>query len=171
MRTWTPVLLILTSLIFWGCSTQQDGAGRAPAIQLSDADSALINTKMSLLSKPVTIDLYLGGGREKGSAEVKALLDLVSEASGNLTVVEHDLGGDPDQRKALGSEHGPIMVLTGPSKARISYFGYPQRKELSPCLDGILIASGSTLPLTSEARTFFDRLDREIIFKVFVTPD
>ncbi|UCF30028.1 MAG: hypothetical protein JSV26_08050 [bacterium] len=173
MRAWTAVILISATLVLAGCPSRDDGAKSvsAPVIQLGEEATSLITRKMILLTRPVVIHLYRGSGKEKNTDKVEALLEIVAGASDNLSVVKHDLAEDPDLRRELTSDHGPIMVFEGPSEARISYYGYPERKELSPFLDGILISSGSTTPLTDRSRDFLGGLDREVGFKVFVTPD
>jgi hypothetical protein len=95
----------------------------------------------------------------------------MAKTSEFLTVEEHNLDQESDIRKSMKAGHGPIMILAGPRNSRSSYLGYPERKELAPFLDSILIASNQVPDLTPGTEAFLKSLDKEVAIRVFTTPD
>jgi hypothetical protein len=130
-----------------------------------------IEGKLAQLETPVTVHLYRGSGNESGADKTSALLDLMAKTSEFLTVEEHNLDQESDIRKSMKAGHGPIMILAGPRNSRSSYLGYPERKELAPFLDSILIASNQVPDLTPGTEAFLKSLDKEVAIRVFTTPD
>ena len=130
-----------------------------------------VEGKLALLETPVTVHLYRGSGEERGAVKTRALLDLMAKTSQFLAVEEHNLDQESDIRESMKAEHGPIMIQAGPRNSRSSFLGYPDRKELAPFLDSILIVSGQVPDLTPGTEAFLKSLDKEIVIRVFTTPD
>ncbi len=139
--------------------------------RLSRQERELVQAKLNMLTKPVTVHIYTGGRGRGRTSEALALLELMKTTSPMVKFVEHDMDGDESLKKDLGVTHGPVMALKGEKFFGISYFGYPALLELAPFLDGILIASGKMTPLSPSTSSFLGKLDQDVHIRVFVTPD
>jgi hypothetical protein len=64
-----------------------------------------------------------------------------------------------------------VIEMKGQAPGILGYYGYPERKEVRPFLEGILSASGHPADLTSEVRSFISSLDEEVLIRIFTTPD
>lgn len=143
----------------------------AQRTRLSRQERELVKVKLNMLTKPVTVHIYTGGGGRGRTGEVLALLELMKTTSPLVNFVEHDIDEDESLKEDLGVNHGPVMALKGEKFFGISYYGYPAQLELEPFLDGILIASGKVSPLSPSTSAFLAKLDQDVHLRVFVTPD
>lgn len=164
-------VLALLVLAGTSCSKPPEDASvsKARPIRLSLMDRKLIREKTARITEPVTINFYTGMPGEKHAAETKALLDLMSTMTAKVKVNELGLSEQGIQEK-LETDHGPVMVPEGTSPIGISYYGYPERMELEPFLDSILIATGQMEPLADSTVSYLKSLDSDIMIRVFVTP-
>jgi len=143
----------------------------AQRIRLSRQEKELVQTKLSMLTSPVTVHIYTGGRGRGKTEETLALLELMKNTSSMISVVEHDMDQNESVKGDLGVSYGPVMALKGEKFFGISYYGYPALLELAPFLDGILIASGNLSPLSPQTSSFLVKLDQDVHLRVFVTPD
>ncbi len=151
------------------CDLKPDRAGKK--IRFEKTVLETVEDKLAQLNTQVTVHLYRGSGKESGAQETSALLDLMTEKSGFLTVERHNLDQESDIRETMKADHGPILIPAGPRNSRSSFLGYPDRKELAPFLDSILIASGQVPELGPGTEAFLKGLDEEVFIRVFTTPD
>ncbi len=167
-----PALILLAGLLP-GCPapggetpTQADRSTR-----ISQDDRALIREKVGQVTDPVTIHFYSRGDQDKGVKNTRKLLGLIDQASGMVSVEEHNIQAQPQGAQPPGITRGPVMVMEGKEAYGMRYDGYPTRLELAPLLDSILIASGKVPPLMDRSRASLENLDQDVVIKVFVTPD
>ena len=116
-----------------------------------------------------------GGGGETAQRETRALLEFVAEASPQVSLSFHSLEEGPsaaDFRSSLGVSHGPVVAIEGTAdRGPFLFYGFPERKELKPFLDGVVIASGVTATLPAEVEIFLAALQRETVIRIFTAPD
>jgi len=172
LKTIRSSILALVVLALSACQSGKEAA--KPPVRLGDEVLKAVTDSLSNLKGPVTLHLYLGGPAEKEAGEARALVAVIDDASPAVTAVLHDLDKDPDARErkaSLGVDHGPVIVIQGPEKRTLVFYGFPDRKELQPFLDGILAAAGRPVPLPREVDDFLAKLDREVLIRIFTTPD
>ncbi len=164
-------ILALLVLAGTSCSKppEDTSVSKARPIRLSLKDRKLIREKTARITEPVTINFYTGKPGEKHAAETKALLDLMGTMASKIKINELGLSEQGIQEK-LETDHGPVMVPIGDYPIGISYYGYPERMELEPFLDSILIATGQMEPLADSTVSYIESLDSDILIRVFVAP-
>jgi hypothetical protein len=159
-------------LITAGC--RPGGETTAPPYHLGEEVRGIVTESLTALSAPVLLNLYRGGKGENAGRQTQALLDLMLEASPNISVVNRsydERSGAAAFRSSLGVDHGPVIEMKGAGKGRFLYYGYPERKELPPFLDGVLMASGHIVDLPTSAEDFLGSLEKDIEIRIFATPD
>jgi hypothetical protein len=164
--------LFICFAVLFGLAACESKPGGTPAkIRFDKTVVEMVEGKLAQLETPVTVHLYRGSGNERGADKTSALLDLMTEKSKLLAVEGHNLDQESDIRESMKTEHGPILILAGPENSRSSFLGYPDRKELAPFLESILIVSGQVPELTPGTAAFLKGLDQEVFIRVFTTPD
>ena len=144
-------------------------AGKPP-VRLGPEVKQLAEEVLAPLENPVTIQLTLGGKGESRAEETVALAEVISETSAKVTVRELDIANHPD-RPEPGVSHGPVIEMKGKAPGILRYYGYPDRKEMRPFLEGILTASGYPSELPAAVVSYISDLDEEIWIRIFTTPD
>ncbi len=97
-------------------------------------------------------------------------MDLVAGVSPKVSVEKLDILSDPGA-KDLGVPHGPVIEMKGQAPGILRYYGYPERKETSPFFEGILSASGHPADLDPEVGSYISGLGKEVLIRIFTTPD
>ena len=169
-RNFFAVFLLLA---FSGCQPAGEPVG--PPVRLGEEVKNLVSESLAGLKDPVTLHLYEGGGGETAQRETRALLEFVAEASPKVSLSFHSLEEGPsaaDFRSSLGVSHGPVVAIEGTAdRGPFLFYGFPERKELKPFLDGVVIASGVTATLPAEVEIFLAALQRETVIRIFTAPD
>lgn len=175
-RTTSLVLLIFAAVaglvLSPGCSGGSgDGKARRPAPKISERTAARVTGKLQLVSKPVTLHLYTGGGDAAKTAEASAFMDLVAAGSEFVTLEKHSITAMPPGPARV--DHGPATAFTAgddPEFLRYYYLGTPDDLEVEPFMDGVLMASGKTMALSGRTLQFIDNLQEDVTIRVFVSP-
>jgi hypothetical protein len=163
--------IIVAVFIALTISSCQPGKKAAePHVRLGPEVKALVEEILVPLENPVTIRITRGGEGETNGEEVQALVDLVSAISPMVSVTGVDISTNPDTHDP-GVSHGPIMEMRGQAPGTLRYYGFPERRETRPFLEGILLASGHQTDLVPEIRSFISALDEEVWIRIFATPD
>ncbi len=166
-------LAVLTLFVFAAASCGKPAGEtsvrkRAP-LRLSSDDRRLVREKTAALTEPVTLKLYTGSLIEKHSPETRELLKLMSSMASRIKVEEVSLT-NPEDIKHLDTDHGPVTVFEGSAGNRITYYGFPDKLELEPFLDSLLITSGQMESLAPSTVSYLEKLDADVKIQVFVTP-
>ena len=143
---------------------------RKPPVRLGSEVMQLAEEVLASLESHVTVQLTLGGDGETRTRETEALVELVARTSSKVTVNKLDFADHPDEINT-GVSHGPIIEMKGKAPGTLKYYGYPERKEVRPFLEGILSASGRKSGLLPDIESYITRLDEEILIRIFTTPD
>ena len=130
-----------------------------------------VKETLASLAAPVTIRFYRDRKEDQANSSMAKLLDMVTAASPHIALETITLDGLSEAERPPEAGHGPVVLLEGQATKQISYYGYPDRLELASFLDSILIASGEHRRLSAKTLDFLDKLDRDVTFKVFASPD
>jgi hypothetical protein len=95
--------------------------------------------------------------------ELAALHDLLSL---RVHIFEEAL----EERRRLGVERIPGIVLRGLNGALFKYYGMPGGTEFTTFLDSIVDISRGEVLLSPESTKELERLDSDVTVRVFVTP-
>jgi hypothetical protein len=162
------IIAAAVALTLPSCQSGKDAA--KPPVRLGPEVRQLANEVLAPLVDPVTIQLTLGGAGESRAEEVVALAELMGEITAKVTVKELDLANHPDT-PGPGVSHGPIIEMMGKAPGTLRYYGYPERREMRPFLEGVLSASGHLSALPPAVVSYMKELDEEVWIRIFTTPD
>jgi len=166
------LLIAALSLSLASCQPGREPA-RPPVLLGQDVKEA-ITTTLASMKGPVTLHLYHGGAGETAERETRAVLDFMADSSPQISVVDHALDqkeGSPEKEFSPGVNHGPVIRIEGANRGSLVFYGYPERRELKPFLEGVLLASGYPDNLPAVAEAFLADLDQDIRIRIFTTPD
>ena len=170
----TAFLLALALVAFILPACQPDGQKPGPPVRLGSDVENTIRTALASVPGPVTLHFYTGGTGETAARETRAVLDFIEDTSSNIDILEHaidGLTGADEADSGIGVDHGTVIKIVGANKGTMLFYGYPERKELPPLLDGILMASGHPVDLPADAISYLDNLGQDILIRIFTTPD
>ena len=140
-----------------------------PPVRLAPEVQGVVEEVLAPLDAAVTLELFLGGPGETKAEEARALADLVARVSPRVTVAIRDIARHPAADP--GTDHGPLFEIRGKAPGTLRYYGFPERKEVRPFAEGILAASGARGRLSPEVRDYVARLDKDVVIRIFTTPD
>lgn len=122
------------------------------------------------LEGPVTLEITLGGEEETMAEEAVALVEFIGSTSEKVSVTRLDLVSHYEPA-GLGTTHGPVIEMKGTAPGILRFYGYPERKEVRPFLEGILTASGLRTAIPPDIETYVKTLEEEVVIRIFTTPD
>ncbi len=168
MKPIKSFILVLAILAISACQSSKDAPKSSV---LLDSDEARLAAEiLAPMKEPVTIQIIRGGIGETKGEEAQALVDLIAEISPMVTVNRLDIETYPDLQ-SLGVSHGPVIEMRGKAPGTLRYYGYPERREVRPFLEGILSASGHPTDLSPAVKSYISGLSEEVWIRIFVTPD
>ena len=154
-------------LLLTGCQSGQDA--RKPPVRVSAEAKKIVQESLVALTSPVTLHLYRGGENERQGEEAQALIDFMAETSSNIIVVNSEF--NDASRAELEVDSGPVVEMKGRAKGIMRYYGFPERKEVAPFVDSVLVASGGPVKLSPDVRSFLTGLKQEVVVRIFTTPE
>ena len=154
-------------LLLVACDSPKQAA--KPPVRISAEAKKIVQEKLASITSPVTLLLYRGGENERQGEETQVLVDFIKETSTKVTVVTGEL--DDEAKADLEVNHGPVVEMKSPVGGVMRYYGFPERKEVRPFLEGILLASGGAVKLSPDVRSFLAGLEQDVVIRIFTTPD
>ena len=161
-------LAAVAALTFLSCQPSKEAA--KPPVRLGPDVERLAGEILAPMTDPVTLQITHGGDGETLGEEAQALVDLIARISPNVNVNRLDIATRSDGVD-LGVSHGPVIEMKGKAPGILRYYGYPERKETRPFLEGILSASGHQVNLAPEVASYISELGEEVLIRIFTTPD
>jgi hypothetical protein len=158
---------LATILLLTSCQSGKET--RKPPVKVSAEVKKIVQEGLASLTSPVTLHLHRGGENERQGEETQALLDFMAETSPNVIVVNSEFSDG--SRVDLEVDSGPVVEVKGSAKGIMRYYGFPERREIAPFIDSILVASGGPVTLSPDVRSFLSRLKQEVVVRIFTTPD
>jgi hypothetical protein len=164
--------LIAVLLLLPACDSSKQAA--KPPTRLGADVKKAVQENLASITSPVTVRLYRGGEGEVQGEEAQLLMDLMSRTSTSITVESGEMN---DNTKAeLEVDHGPVIEYSGPTGGVMRYYGFPERKEVGPFVDSVILASGGlpsggAINLSPEMSNFLSQLEQEVVIRIFTTPD
>jgi alkyl hydroperoxide reductase subunit AhpF len=171
MKNSTPIFLILF-LILPGC--QPGGETVEPPFRLGADVKTGIRDALATMESDVTLHFYHGGKGDSTSRKVRALIEFMEDVSPRIRTEDYSLDERPGAagfRSSLGVDHGPVVRIEGAGKGNHLFYGFPERKELNPFLDGILTVSGQPAELPDGVENHIVNLDQDVEIRIFTSPD
>jgi hypothetical protein len=163
-------IIAALALLLTLSSCQPGKEAAKPPVRLDPEIERLTGEILAPMEGPVTIQIFRGGVGETKGEEALALVDLIAKVSPKVSVNKLDITTHPDAIN-LGVSHGPVIEMKGQAPGILRYYGYPERKEVRPFLEGILSASGHPADLAPEVESYISGLGEEVLIRIFVTPD
>ncbi len=163
----TVLTALMGVILLTGCDSPRQ-AGRPP-VRVSAEVKKIVQEGLASLTSPVTLRLYRGGENERQGEETQALLDFMAETSPNVTIM--DIEFNESSTADLEVDSGPVAEMKGPAGGIMRYYGFPERREVAPFVDSVLVASGGPVTLSPDVRSFLTGLKQEVVIRIFTTPD
>ena len=154
-------------LLFTGCDSSKQAA-KPPARLGADVKKA-VQEKLASIASPVTVSLYRGGEEEMQGDQAQLLIDLMARTSPAITAQSLEI--DEEAKVKLEVDHGPVIEIAGQTGGVMRYYGFPERKEVGPFVDSIVLASGGAAKLSPGINEFLAKLEQEVVIRIFTTPD
>ena len=171
MKIYLPIILAII-LIISGC--QPGGETVRPPVRLGEDAKTRIRDTLASMESAVTLHFYQGGTGDSTSRKMRTLLEFMTDTSPKVGREDYSLDEDPAAasfQSSLKVDHGPIVRVDGAGKGPLLFYGFPERKELQPFLDGILIASGQSTELPAGVENYLVNLDQDVEIRIFTSPD
>jgi len=166
---WAFLALLLFTVLSCSKPSGDTESRRSKPVRFGQKERLLLREKTAMLDTTVNIKFFRRSAEEKHYAKTRALLDLLSTMTSRIKVQELGLS-DPGDRQKLETDHGPVLIPEGEIPIGISYYGFPNKMELEPFLDSLLIATGQMKPLADTTVSYLKSLDADVNIRVFVTP-
>jgi hypothetical protein len=171
-----PLFLILSLLValagVTGCESGPGSqGGKGPRHRVSAKTEAKVKSKLQLVTKPVTLHLYTGGGDPEKTGEATAFMELVAGSSELVSLEKLPISEMPPSDARV--DQGPaVAFISGESGdlQRFYYLGAPDNYEVEPFMDGLLMATGQSLVLGAPTSEYIDSLTRDVTIRVFSSP-
>ena len=164
-------IITATAILLFALPSCQSGKEASkPPVRLGPEVKRLTGEILAPMEGSVTLQIVRGSDSDSMGEEAQALVDFIAETSQKVSVNRVDIATHPDAI-GLGVPHGPVIEMKGKVPGTLRYYGFPERKEIRPFLEGVLSASGHPADLTSEVRSFISGLGEEVWIRIFTTPD
>lgn len=167
LKTLRVLILVLAIFAFPSC---QSGKKSALSVHLDPELQQLAEEILASMDGPVTLRITRGGKGERMGADTQALVEHIAGITPDLSVKRVEISSSAAAAN-LGVTHGPVIEMVGQAPGTLRYYGYPERKETRPFLEGVLTASGHRADLAPEVISFLSALDEEVWIRIFTTPD
>jgi hypothetical protein len=154
-------------LLLFSCDSSKQAAG-PPARLGSDITKAIME-KVPSLANPVSVHLYRGGEGEVQGEEAQLLVELLEKTSSAISAKPAELSDGV--KEILGVSHGPVFEMSSPVGGTMRYYGFPERKEVGPFVDSVVLASGGPVRLSEKMTDYLTQLEQEMVIRIFTTPD
>lgn len=166
------LIAAVIALAVSGCKPAGKKAG--PPVRIGDSVKAKVEAVVTSVRSPVRLHLFEGGDGETAGKETRALLEFMAETSEMITLSTSSLEESPSaarDRASLGVSHGPVIMIEGESRGPFYFYGFPERQELAPFLEGVALASGAPADLSEEVDAFLADLREDVRIRIFTAPD
>jgi hypothetical protein len=165
---YTLFLVFIALLTLPSCQSGKEAA--KPPVRLGADVARLTEEILAPMENPVILRIMHGSDGEAVGEEAQTLVDFIAANSPKVTVERVDMATQPDTFDPMVS-HGPIIEMRGQAPGVLRYYGYPERKETRPFLEGILSASGHPAELAPKVESYIAELGEEVLIRIFTTPD
>ena len=162
------ILAAFIALTLPSCQSGKEAA--KPPVRLGADVARLTEEILAPMENPVILRIIRGGDGETVGEEAQTLVDFIAGKALKVSVERVDMATQPDTFDPMVS-HGPIIEIRGQAPGRLRYYGYPERKETRPFLEGILSASGHPTDLAPDVESYIAGLGEEVLIRIFTTPD
>ena len=126
---------------------------------------------LSQMEEKIELIFFSTLGKCQYCTDIKNLIEELAEISDKIEIKHYVLEKDTDKAKEYGVEAAPQMIIKGKNKGEIRFYGIPSGHEFGAFLLTLLdVSRGDTNELTDDLKEEVKNLDKELNFKVFVTP-
>lgn len=145
---------------------------------LSDQDRERVRQRLEqALLREVTLELFtapsglLIPGRECPTCEdTRHLLEELTGLSPRLRLEVYDFYAQPEEAQRRGVERIPAIVFRQDGHTNLKFYGIPAGFEFVTLLETVEALGRGEPRLQERTRRALERLDREVLVQVFVTP-
>jgi glutaredoxin-like protein len=140
-------------------------------MRLLAPDSRLLASEaLASLITPVQLIFFEQSIGCDACAPTRQLLEQIAELSDKVTVETLNLVLDRDRAGQYGVERVPAIVVSGPGRDRIRFYGAPFGNELMSLVKAIQMTGTGETGLSEQSRAQLKTLSKQVDVKVFFTP-
>ncbi len=126
---------------------------------------------LSQMESEVALIFFATEGKCDYCNEIDALIGEIASVADKLKVEKYVLEKDAEKAKELGVDAAPVLLLKGKNKGDIRFYGIPSGHEFGAFLMTLIdVSKGDTAELTDDMKEEIKKLDKDLHFKVFITP-
>jgi glutaredoxin-like protein len=122
------------------------------------------------LVKPITLTVFTQEYECKYCKETRELAQEVASLTDKIKVQVFDLVKDKVKADEFNIDKVPAIVLVGPRKSHVEFFGIPVGYEFSTFMKDIVQLSREATELSNETRQALTAIKTPVRIKIFVTP-
>jgi glutaredoxin-like protein len=137
---------------------------------LTDSDRAAISKTLAAVVAPVTLIFFEHSIGCDTCAPTRRLLEQIAEVSDRITMETLNLVIKKDRAEQHGIDRVPAIVVSGPGRDRIRFYGAPFGNELMSLVDAIRMTGTGETGLSQQSRAQLKTLSTPVDVKVFFTP-
>lgn len=141
---------------------------------IKEPDAQAIRQQLAAsLTRPVQLALFVSAQSCEYCAISRELAEALCALHDDLTLAVYDLQADAEERRALGVDKAPaLVVLGGPAHTDygVRFYGIPSGYEFASLLEAIRMVGSDNVELQSATHAFLAELTAPLHLQVFVTP-
>jgi glutaredoxin-like protein len=122
------------------------------------------------LVKPITLVVFTQEYECNYCKDTRELAQEVASLTDKIKVQVFDLVKDKVKADEFNIDKVPAIVLVGPRKSRVEFFGIPVGYEFSTLMKDIVQLSREATELSNETRQALTAIKTPVHIKIFVTP-
>ena len=123
-----------------------------------------------MLVNPVTVTVFTQEIECDYCKETRGLVEEIGSLNDKIKVQVLDLLKDKAKAEEFDVDKVPAIVIEGPRKAKVRFYGIPAGYEFNTLVKDIVQASTGATELTPETKSRLANIKKPVHVKVFVTP-
>jgi len=138
---------------------------------LSESHAAKLKADLAkILVAPVSLTVFTQEIECDYCKETRELIEEVGSLSDKIRIRVLDLVKDKEKAAEYMVDKVPAIVVEGPRKAKVKFYGVPAGYEFNTLIKDIVQASKGETELSTETKRRLNDIRKSVNVKVFVTP-
>jgi glutaredoxin-like protein len=130
----------------------------------------LKNDLAKLLVNPVTVTVFTQEIECDYCKETRELTEEIGSLSNKIKIQVLDFVKDKEKAAEYGVDKVPAVVIDGPKKSKLKFYGIPSGYEFNTLIKDIVQVSRGQTELSPATKTKLANIKKPVHVKVFVTP-
>lgn len=138
---------------------------------LDEETKKQVKELLSQMEGEVSIVFFSTVGKCDYCGEISSLIDEIAGLSDKIKVEKYVKEKDEGKAKEYNVDAAPLIIFKGKNKGEMRFYGVPSGHEFGAFLLTLIdLSKGDTAELPEELKEEVKNLDKNLHFKVFITP-